>query len=47
MTELSKCPRGGTRYRVACPKCRRHTHWHRPNGGELQEWREIAEGAES
>ena len=37
-----KLTRGGTRWCVACPKCGRHTRWHRPNGGELQEWREIA-----
>ena len=55
MAYIEKCPCGsqpnrerrktgqGAKFRVCCPRCKRKTHWHRPNGGDLQEWNaEIA-----
>lgn len=51
MAFIDKCPCGnqpnrerkqtrqGVKFRVYCPKCKRKTHWHRPNGGDLHEWK--------
>lgn len=52
-TELERCACGAmperqrisngkrTRFRVYCARCKRQTHWHRPMGGDLTEWREV------
>ena len=35
--------KAGMRFRLKCAKCGRKTRWHRPSGGDLQEWNGGAE----
>lgn len=38
---MKRRTRNGFRFRVRCPVCKRKTHLHRPNGGDLYEWEQM------
>lgn len=39
---LVRRKRGGrTAFAMKCDTCGKRTHWHRPNGGHVHEWRQM------
>ena len=41
---LVRRKRGGrTAFAMKCDTCGKRTHWHRPNGGHVHEWRQMNE----